>query len=57
LVLALGLTERRRSLRSASEYIYHHPDDEGFLPSPLPEPNLTNIAGPEEVWPESSVTH
>lgn len=30
--------------RSASEYVYLHPDDEAFLPSPLPEPRLSNIS-------------
>lgn len=37
---------------SASEFVYHHPDDEAFLPSPLPDRTLTNIAGPEQVWPD-----
>lgn len=31
---------------SASEYIYHHPDDVNVLPSPLPEPRLTTIGVP-----------
>jgi hypothetical protein len=35
------------TVRSASEYVYHHPDDEAALPSPLPGPTLTHIAGPE----------
>ncbi|MDA4109730.1 hypothetical protein MHOL44478_21085 [Mycobacterium holsaticum DSM 44478] len=41
------------TVRSASEYVYHHPEDEGFLPCPLPEPTLSNIVGPEQLWPES----
>ncbi|MEC4763826.1 DUF4238 domain-containing protein [Mycobacterium sherrisii] len=31
---------------SAAEYIYHHPDDDGVLPSPLPEPRESNIWTP-----------
>jgi hypothetical protein len=34
------------TVHSASEYLYHHPDDGAALPSPLPEPTLTNIVGP-----------
>jgi hypothetical protein len=34
------------TVRSASEYVYHHPDDEGFLPTPLPEPRLSNLSIP-----------
>ncbi len=28
---------------SAREYVYHHPEDAGFVPEDLPEPNLINI--------------
>ncbi|MFJ6419225.1 DUF4238 domain-containing protein [Paeniglutamicibacter sp. NPDC091659] len=29
---------------SASEYVYHHPDDAQFVPDDLPEPNLINMS-------------
>lgn len=32
------------TVRTASEYIYLHPEDEDFLPSPLPEPRLSNLS-------------
>lgn len=34
------------TVRSSSQYVYHHPDDEDFLPSPLPEPTLSNLSIP-----------
>lgn len=34
------------TIRSASEYLYLHPDDESFLPSKLPEPTLSNFVSP-----------
>jgi hypothetical protein len=34
------------TVHSASEYVYHHPDDETVLPSPLPEPRPTNLSIP-----------
>ncbi|SHV58814.1 Uncharacterised protein [Mycobacteroides abscessus subsp. abscessus] len=34
------------TVNSASEYIYHHPDDEHALPSPLPGPTRSNLAIP-----------
>ena len=34
------------TVHSASEYIYHHPDDESALPSPLPAPTLSNLSIP-----------
>jgi hypothetical protein len=43
-----GTTQKEKfinasTVQSASENIYLHPDDEMFLPSPLPEPTLTAI--------------
>lgn len=34
------------TVRSSSEYLYHHPDDESFLLDPLPQPRLSNISSP-----------
>lgn len=34
------------TVQSASEYVYHHPDDAGVLPNPLPMPQLTTIHMP-----------
>lgn len=34
------------TIRSASEYLYLHPDDESFLPPKLPEPTLSNLVSP-----------
>lgn len=33
-----------RSVGSASEYVYHHPDDAQFVPDNLPEPNLVKMS-------------
>jgi hypothetical protein len=38
---------------SASEYVYHHPDDGSVLPSPLPEPTLTTFSVPGQEEAES----
>ena len=40
------------TVHSASEYIYCHPDDESVLPSPLPEPRLSNLSAPSLDEPE-----
>lgn len=32
------------SVDSASEYVYHHPEDAKFVPNDLPEPNLINMS-------------
>ncbi len=40
------------TVRSASEYLYLHPEDESFLPSKLPKPRLSNIAVPGFDEPE-----
>jgi hypothetical protein len=37
---------------SASEYVYRHPDDEDFLPTPLPEPRLSNLSMPGQAEPD-----
>ncbi len=42
-----------KTVHSASEYIYHHPDDENVPPSPLPEPRLSNLSAPSLDEPES----
>lgn len=34
------------TVHSASEYVYHHPDDGDALPSPLPGPTLSNLSIP-----------
>ena len=34
------------TVHSAGEYVYHHPDDEHALPSPLPGPTLSNLSIP-----------
>ena len=34
----------RRTVYSASEYVYHHPDDGSVLASLLPQPKLTTIS-------------
>lgn len=34
------------TVHSASEYVYHHPDDEDALPSPLPGPTPSNLLIP-----------
>jgi hypothetical protein len=31
------------SAESAREYVFHHPEDEQFVPADLPEPDLINI--------------
>ncbi|WP_170301349.1 DUF4238 domain-containing protein [Saccharopolyspora hirsuta] len=31
------------TVESAREYVFHHPDDERFVPADLPEPDLVNI--------------
>ena len=33
----------QNTVGSASEWLYHHPDDEGFVPADLPEPSLVTI--------------
>lgn len=40
------------TVHSASEYVYHHPDDESVLPSPLPKPRLSNLSAPGVDEPE-----
>jgi Protein of unknown function (DUF4238) len=42
---------------SASEYLFHHPDDASVLSSPLPEPTLSNISGPDLDLPVSGTPH
>ena len=37
------------TIRSASEYLYLHPDDESILPPKLPEPTLSNLVSPAEL--------
>ena len=34
------------TVHSASEYVYHHPEDGPALPSPLPAPTLSNLSVP-----------
>ncbi|CAN5824503.1 hypothetical protein BH09ACT7_BH09ACT7_49350 [soil metagenome] len=34
------------TVRSASQYLYLHPDDDSFLPAKLPEPTLSNMVSP-----------
>lgn len=41
---ALAKFINRSTACSASEYVYHHPDDGSALPSPLPEPKLITIS-------------
>lgn len=41
------------TVHSASEYIYHHPEDGSTLPSPLPEPTLTTISRQGQNGPDS----
>jgi hypothetical protein len=39
------------TVNNASEWLYHHPEDERFLPAVLPEPcpiSLDMIGGPKE---------
>ena len=36
----------RSTVYSASEYLYHHPDDVSALPSSLPEPRRSNLSIP-----------
>lgn len=33
----------QQTAKSAREYVFHHPEDERFVPADLPEPNLINI--------------
>lgn len=40
------------TVRSASEYVYLHPDDVSFVPSLLPEPRLSNLSVPWQNVPE-----
>ncbi|QTE30333.1 hypothetical protein [Pengzhenrongella sicca] len=32
------------TVENASEWLFHHPEDEKFVPDELPEPTLVNIA-------------
>jgi hypothetical protein len=41
------------TVRSASEYVYHHPDDGSTRPSPLPEPTSTTISMQGQNRPDS----
>lgn len=43
---ALGRLINNCTVGSAAEYIYHHPDDGGVLPSPLPQPKQSNLSAP-----------
>lgn len=41
-----------QAVESAREYVYHHPEDERFVPADLPEPDLINIkpVGDSSTW-------
>src|SRR5699024_7629138 len=41
-----------QAVESAREYVYHHPEDELFVPADLPEPDLINIkpVGDSSPW-------
>jgi hypothetical protein len=41
------------TVHSASEYVYRHPGDEDFLPTPLPERRLSNLSMPGQAEPDS----
>jgi len=48
---ALGKFFNGNTVASASEWLYHHPEDERFVPNDLPEPNLVTLrmsGGPHE---------